>query len=126
MRGLIFNIKRFSIHDGPGIRVTFFMKGCPLSCRWCHNPEGLSGKEELFNNSRKLDSYEFESIEKAGEYYDVSEILQILDKEQVFIRESDGGVTFSGGEPFMQPGFLLGALKACKESGYHTGFYLKE
>ena len=45
--GIIFDIQRFSVHDGPGIRTTVFMKGCPLRCRWCHNPEGLNASLEL-------------------------------------------------------------------------------
>ncbi|NMC38175.1 MAG: glycyl-radical enzyme activating protein [Bacteroidales bacterium] len=120
MQSLIFSVKRYSIHDGPGIRVTFFMKGCPLACWWCHNPEGLTGAQETIVNIRRLGDREIESTTKAGEFYDVSRILQILDRERIFIEQSNGGVTFSGGEPMMQPEFLIEALKKCMGNGYHT------
>jgi pyruvate formate lyase activating enzyme len=87
MQALIFDVKRYSIHDGPGIRVTFFMKGCPLSCWWCHNPEGLSAEQEIIVNRRKLGDREFESITKAGEFYDVGKILKIL-RESAFLYDS--------------------------------------
>ena len=120
MQGLIFSVKRYSIHDGPGIRVTFFMKGCPLSCWWCHNPEGISPDCEVVVHKRKMGDLEFPENEKAGQYYSVSNILEILEKEKIFIQQSNGGVTFSGGEPMMQFEFLLEALKACKTNGYST------
>jgi pyruvate formate lyase activating enzyme len=109
MKGLIFSVKRYSIHDGPGIRVTFFMKGCPLRCVWCHNPEGI-----------KIGDKEFFSQEEVGKLQSIKDILDILEKERVFIEQSKGGVTFSGGEPMLQFEFLLEALKACKANGYHT------
>jgi pyruvate formate lyase activating enzyme len=120
MKGLIFSVKRYAIHDGPGIRVTFFMKGCPLSCWWCHNPEGISPVPERIELSEKVGEHEFNKIEEAGKYISVNDVLNILDKERLFIVQSGGGVTFSGGEPMQQPEFLLEALKACHENGYHT------
>ncbi len=120
MKGLIFSVKRYSIHDGPGIRVTFFMKGCPLSCWWCHNPEGISSEPETVDQTEKVGDKEFVKKELAGRYYTAEEILEIVEKEKIFISESKGGVTFSGGEPLLQPGFLLEALKRCKAEGYHT------
>jgi pyruvate formate lyase activating enzyme len=120
MKGLIFSVKRFAIHDGPGIRVTFFMKGCPLACWWCHNPEGISPESEIVEQVDRIGAREFRKNEAAGKLYEISEILAILEKERVFINHSKGGVTFSGGEPMMQFDFLLEALKACKENGYHT------
>jgi len=120
MKGLIFNVKRYAIHDGPGIRVTFFMKGCPLSCWWCHNPEGISPEPEEIVNVDRVGEMEFSKKETAGRYYEVNEIMQILEKERIFFENSNGGVTFSGGEPMMQPAFLLEALTACKYNGYHT------
>ena len=120
MKGLIFNVKRYSIHDGPGIRVTFFMKGCSLSCLWCHNPEGISPAKETVIQTKKIGEKEFKRIEQAGKYYSVDEIIEILDRERIFIKESDGGVTFSGGEPMLQTEFLVEALKTSRESGYHT------
>lgn len=120
MKGIIFSVKRYAIHDGPGIRVTFFMKGCPLSCHWCHNPEGISPDPEEIIQVNRIGANEFGRKEMAGRAYSVEEVMQILDKERIFIDKSGGGVTFSGGEPFMQHAFLLEALKACKRSGYHT------
>ncbi len=120
MKGLIFNVKRYSIHDGPGIRVTFFMKGCPLSCIWCHNPEGISPVPETVKRKDRVGDRVFIKDEKVGIYYSTGDIIEILDREKVFINKSKGGVTFSGGEPMMQAQFLAEALKSCKENGYHT------
>ena len=120
MKGLIFSVERYSIHDGPGIRVTFFMKGCPLSCWWCHNPEGISPLPETVLLINKVGDLEFTMNEDAGKFYSVDDILKILERERIFFRHSGGGVTFSGGEPMMQFDFLLEALKACKANGYHT------
>jgi pyruvate formate lyase activating enzyme len=120
MKGLIFSVKRYSIHDGPGIRVTFFMKGCPLGCIWCHNPEGISPFPEKVERTNKVGGKSFNTIEEVGKYFTAKDIIDILDKERVFINQSGGGVTFSGGEPMLQSDFLLEALKACKANGYHT------
>jgi pyruvate formate lyase activating enzyme len=120
MKGLIFSIRKYSIHDGPGIRVTFFMKGCPLKCRWCHNPEGISQFPEMVKQTNKIGEIEFRKNEEVGTFYSVDSILEILDREKVFFEQSKGGITFSGGEPLFQSEFLLEALKGCKENGYHT------
>ena len=120
MKGLIFSVKRYSIHDGPGIRVTFFMKGCPLSCQWCHNPEGISPFPTTVMQTSRIGEREFSKNEEVGKYYSIDTILEILDQEKVFINQSKGGVTFSGGEPMLQYEFLLEVLKACKKNGYHT------
>ena len=120
MKGLIFSVRRYSIHDGPGIRVTFFMKGCPLKCRWCHNPEGISPFPEMVIQTNKIGEREFSKNEEVGTYYSVEDILEIIDKEKVFFKQSKGGITFSGGEPMPQVEFLLEALKECKKNGYHT------
>ena len=120
MKGLIFSIKRYSVHDGPGIRVTFFMKGCPLRCIWCHNPEGISPLPEKVIQTNRVGGKAFSKEEVAGRFYTVKEIIDILDKERVFIDQSGGGVTFSGGEPLLQSEFLIEALKTCKANGYHT------
>ena len=120
MKGLIFSVKRYAIHDGPGIRVTFFLKGCPLSCRWCHNPEGISSEPSIVERVDKIGEKEFRKMETVGKLYNSNDILTILEKERVFINQSKGGVTFSGGEPMLQFDFLLEALQACKDSGFHT------
>jgi pyruvate formate lyase activating enzyme len=120
MKGLIFSVKRYSIHDGPGIRVTFYLKGCPLRCIWCHNPEGISPLPESIIQYNKVGEKEFRNSVEVGSWFSVENILEILDKEKIFFDKSDGGVTFSGGEPMMQSDFLLEALKACKSGGFHT------
>jgi pyruvate formate lyase activating enzyme len=120
MKGLIFSVKRYSIHDGPGIRVTFFMKGCPLSCMWCHNPEGISPLPETVVKTVRVGERAFSRDEDVGKFYSVGDVLDILEKERVFLNESKGGVTFSGGEPMLQAEFLVEALKACKENGFRT------
>ncbi|HEX2976147.1 MAG TPA: radical SAM protein, partial [Bacteroidales bacterium] len=120
MNGLIFSVKKYSVHDGPGIRVTFFMKGCPLNCLWCHNPEGISPLPQTIEQVRKIGEKEFLKTEEAGKYYSAKDIIEIVRKEDVFIKQSAGGVTFSGGEPMMQSAFLAEALKACHAEGYHT------
>ena len=131
MKGLIFSIKRYSIHDGPGIRVTFFMKGCQLRCAWCHNPEGISPFPELISLKNRVGNMEFSRIEEVGKYYSVPEIISISEKERIFMTQSGGGVTFSGGEPFVQNDFLIEAIKGLKSNGFHTaidtsGFSLTE
>jgi pyruvate formate lyase activating enzyme len=120
MKGLIFNIRKYSVHDGPGIRVTFFLKGCPLNCQWCHNPEGILPEPQQVRITRKIGEREFIIDETAGTFYDPGDLMTILDREKVFFRHSGGGVTFSGGEPLHQPEFLLESLKLCKSEGYHT------
>jgi pyruvate formate lyase activating enzyme len=131
MKGLIFNIKRYSIHDGPGIRVTIFMKGCPLNCKWCHNPEGILLQQVSIINMCKVGDREFCRKEEVGKYYTIEEIIAIIERERVFLDQSKGGVTFSGGEPMLQFEFLYDAVRACKESGFHTtidtsGYSLRE
>jgi pyruvate formate lyase activating enzyme len=118
-RGLVFNIQRFSLHDGPGIRTTVFLKGCPLSCSWCHNPEGLLPECELSRREITLDGQTFRDDETVGRWMTVEEVLSELRKESVFHEESGGGVTISGGEPLMQPEFLRQLLLASGNEGLH-------
>jgi len=120
MNGLVFDIRHFSVHDGPGLRVTVFLKGCPLSCAWCHNPESQSFEAETCMRIRRLDDKEFEFIENIGNRMSVGEVLQEVEKDISIFDESKGGVTFSGGEPLSQPEFLKDLLKACKAEEIHT------
>ena len=108
LKGTIYNIQRFSIHDGPGIRTTVFMKGCPLTCWWCHNPESRSPEITRMNGKT------------IGKRYDTEELMGILLKDTVFYDESGGGVTFSGGEPLEQSDFLTEMLRQCQDAGIHT------
>ena len=107
LTGLIFNIKKFAIHDGPGIRTTIFLKGCPLNCWWCHNPESQHPKIKKIGDS------------VIGRKISVQELMDEILQDQIFYDESDGGVTFSGGEPLMQPAFLEYMLKSCGEEEIH-------
>jgi len=120
MKGLIFDIRRFSVHDGPGIRTTVFMKGCPLSCWWCHNPESRNSDCENYIESHKLDGREFSKEETVGKEIGVEELLLQIEKDLVFMNESAGGVTFSGGEPLFQPDFLEEVLTECNSHKIHT------
>jgi len=120
MKGLIFSIKKFAIHDGPGIRVTFFMKGCNLNCWWCHNPEGIAGGATSVEKIDRIGSREFRREEQVGREYSVDDVLSIAARERVFFEHSGGGITFSGGEPMLQPAFLREALMALRLAGYHT------
>jgi pyruvate formate lyase activating enzyme len=156
MTGVIFDIKRYSIHDGPGIRTTIFLKGCPLSCWWCHNPESQSAfSEVIYRPDRCIGCGACEAVcpvgaialtqrgyvadpdrctgcgecarvcpaearEMIGRVVNVEDILKEIEKDVLFFDESGGGVTFSGGEPLSQPGFLGEILKACRESDIHT------
>jgi len=120
MKGLVFDIKRFAIHDGPGIRTTVFLKGCPLRCWWCHNPESQDVKSESDLKKILLDGISFDKTEIVGKLMSVEAVMEIVGKESVFYVESGGGVTFSGGEPMLQPEFLTRLLKASKDKGFHT------
>ncbi len=111
VKGVIFDIKRFAIHDGPGIRTTVFLKGCPLRCAWCHNPESqgfgvaaLPGRDGPTTVGREV---------TAGE------VVREVSRDTLFHDESGGGVTFSGGEPLAQPEFLCELLDRCGGLSIH-------
>jgi pyruvate formate lyase activating enzyme len=163
--GFIFDIKRYSINDGPGIRVTVFFKGCNLNCNWCHNPESISHKvQKLYSENRCIrcgacvdncSAYACKLTENgivtnnelcklcgkcvevcpstasefSGRYETSENILKIIQKEFVFIDQSEGGVTFSGGEPLLQPDYLFELLDLCGKKRIHravdTAGYVK-
>lgn len=156
IEGKVFNIMKYSIHDGPGIRTTVFLKGCPLSCWWCHNPESQKREEQLmlFSNRcigckacidackqsaiKEIDGIVITNIkecthcgdcakecyaqarEMAGKTMTVDEVAAEILRDKDFYQQSKGGVTFSGGEPLMQPSFLMALLKEMKKLGIHT------
>jgi pyruvate formate lyase activating enzyme len=120
MKGLIFSIKRYAIHDGPGIRVTFFLKGCPLDCWWCHNPEGKTSGHLTIPRIDMIGEREFTTEEQVGIEYSPEEIVQRAERDRVFMDHSGGGVTFSGGEPLLQHEFLHETLTLMKREGFHT------
>jgi len=114
---MVFDIKRYALHDGPGIRTTVFFKGCPLHCWWCHNPEGILGiPEEVIKNKGE----EKPGKEVIGREMTVEEVMKEVEKEVIFYDESNGGVTFSGGEPLMQIDFLKEMINACRQNDIHT------
>lgn len=120
MKGLIFDIKRLALHDGPGIRTTVFFKGCPLNCLWCHNPESRCFDTESYMHIDKLEGKVFKKQKEIGKWMSVDEVMREIEKDKIFYKESGGGVTFSGGEPFLQYEFLGDLFNACKHKGIHT------
>src|SRR5512137_1841189 len=98
VKACIFDIKRFAVHDGPGIRVTVFFKGCTMACWWCHNPEGIKPGLEDYIKKITLDGKVICETVKAGEWITIEDLMKEIEKERIFIDESGGGVTFSGGE----------------------------
>ena len=150
----ITEIQRFCMHDGPGVRTTVFLKGCPLRCAWCHNPETQKYKSELLfypnkcieciacetscsNGVHTLNEQHLIDREKCvlrgecvkncptgaleicGKAYTVKDILSVVEKDRAFYGES-GGITLSGGEPFVQGDSVIEILCACKEAGFST------
>lgn len=142
--GLVFNIQRFSLHDGPGLRTTVFLKGCPLHCAWCHNPESRSTRvefvrlchrcmrcgrcteEELANpvvtgkDERDAELCPTGALQVVGEQVDSHTLADRLRSDRVFFDESGGGVTISGGEPLLQAAFATELLRLLQEDGVHT------
>jgi pyruvate formate lyase activating enzyme len=130
--GTIFDIKKYAIHDGPGIRTAFFFKGCPLRCQWCHNPEGLTMTPEILRreerciscgrceNQTKYEKCPTLALEMVGYNVSPQEVLEKAKQDELFYDTSGGGVTFTGGEPLFQPEFLFECLSLCKERDIHT------
>ena len=112
VRGRIFDIQRFSVHDGPGVRTIVFLKGCPLRCRWCCNPESQSYEIEQMTLTGKTKT--------VGRDVTVAEVLEAVKKDRVYYRRSGGGLTLSGGEALMQPDFAAALLEAAKREGITT------
>ncbi len=111
-RGRIFDIQRFSVHDGPGIRTIVFLKGCPLRCKWCCNPESQHYEIEQIEIGGK--------IKTSGRDVTVKEVMDIVKRDMPYYRRSGGGLTLSGGESLGQPEFATALLQAAKEMGINT------
>lgn len=145
MDGKIFDIQRFSIYDGPGIRTNVFFKGCNLRCLWCHNPESQSAKNQLLFYQNKCvgcgkcaeicnktftdectacgkcaEVCAHDARKISGRKISADEVVAEVIKDIEFYKTSGGGVTLSGGEPLLQPEFAAEILKKCKEHGIHT------
>ncbi len=120
--GVVFDLKRFAIHDGPGIRTTVFLKGCPLRCRWCHNPESWREGVEAARLERAVADDGCCRVDRPqiGRVVGADDLLADLERDVLFYDESGGGVTFSGGEPLMQARFLEAMLRRCREHEIHT------
>ena len=151
---LVCDVQRFSIHDGPGIRTTVFFKGCPLACRWCHNPETISFKNQIvYSGSECIGCGDCVSVcpqraitvttngvetdfsrcsscftctdvcpggarKAAATRYDADTLLAEVLRDADFYGD-DGGITLSGGEPLVHPGFQSGFLMKAKQAGLH-------
>lgn len=112
VKGRIFDIQRFSTHDGPGIRTIVFLKGCALRCRWCCNPESQSyAIETMIQNGKP---------KTMGRDVTVEEVLSEVLQDRPYYNRSGGGITLSGGESLLQPDFAISLLEACKENGINT------
>ena len=111
-RGRIFDIQRYSIHDGPGIRTIVFLKGCVLRCRWCCNPESQRYEIETMMVQGKPKTI--------GRDVTVGEVMETVEKDRQYYRRSGGGLTLSGGESLCQPDFARDLLRAAKERGIGT------
>lgn len=112
VKGRIFDIQKYSVHDGPGIRTIVFLKGCPLRCRWCCNPESQEFAVQTMNmpSSSKI----------VGRDVTAGEVFDIVKKDMSYYRRSGGGMTLSGGEMLMQPAFSLALLRLAKSHGINT------
>lgn len=156
MNGTIFDIKQFAVFDGPGIRTTVFLKGCPLRCEWCHNPEGLSFQPQIMvSKSACIHCGRCEAVCSSpsrclvcgkcvracpaglrricGKRVEAADLAARLLKDREYLEKQGGGVTFSGGEPTAQGEFLLECLRllrpmhrAIETSGYCDPILFRE
>lgn len=139
MNGVIFDIKEMAVHDGPGIRTTVFFKGCPLRCKWCHNPEGLTVEPQLmYKQARCIKCGRCKTecnhpecqpfgkcirvcpqncLEISGRAVEAKCLAKELKENAEILGDSFGGFTFSGGEPLAQPKFLIELMDELKD--YH-------
>jgi pyruvate formate lyase activating enzyme len=116
----IFDIKRFALHDGPGIRTTVFFKGCPLDCWWCHNPEGIATGIEHYREKITFDGVEMQQETGVGKWIGIEELMDEMERDRVFMEESGGGITFSGGEPLLQADALFRLLELAGDRNLHS------
>ncbi len=127
---LLLDTKRMAVHDGPGIRTTFFVKGCPLKCIWCHNPESQSTERQiarfqhLCRHCGKCAMDEVicpgRAFKVYGKEWTIADIVAKACEDRPFYEASGGGVTISGGEPLLFPEWTAGLLRALRAEGLHT------
>ena len=132
-KGIIFDIKEMSVNDGPGVRTTVFFKGCPLRCAWCHNPEGLAttpqvretgaactacgkcrrpcGHDDCRPHGRCLHVCPLGRLNVCGRQVDSAGLARDIRRQADILNQNGGGVTLSGGEPLLQPAFLLALME---------------
>lgn len=113
VRGVVFDIQRGSMVDGPGIRTTVFLKGCPLRCVWCHNPESWSGHPETVTTASGAQK-------TYGRWMQVAEVMETVRRDRAFYRRSGGGLTLSGGEPMASYAFTYALAQAAHAEGIHV------
>ncbi len=127
---IIFDIKRYAINDGPGIRTTVFFKGCPLRCVWCHNPESWTAEPQILFNKNKCihcpkcvgknaDECPTTAREICGREWTLDSLMKEIEKERDIMQDSAGGVTLCGGEPLMHAEDALLLLKELGKRGLH-------
>lgn len=112
--GVIFDIQKFSLHDGPGIRTVVFTKGCPLRCAWCSNPEAVAPGVEPMRDAITGE------VRQQGREYTLEQVLEVCEQDRPFYQESGGGVTLSGGEALIQHAFTLELLTRLRGREIHT------
>jgi len=117
--GSIFDLKRYAIHDGPGIRTTVFMRGCPLNCWWCHNPESRSVHPSDGGSVDRGRRRRYRTAPADGPV-SAEQVIAEAAKDIPYYEQSGGGVTFSGGEPLLQFEFLTAMLERCRSRSIHT------
>lgn len=105
--GMVFDIKEFAIYDGPGVRCSVFLKGCPLRCLWCHNPEGIEPEMETAVSPA--------GVRTVGKRWSASALAEVLLEYSDTLKWSGGGITFTGGEPLFQPAFLFAVMARLKK-----------
>ena len=110
--GRVFDVQRYSIHDGPGIRTIVFLKGCVLRCQWCCNPESQEYKIQTMKTP--------DGVKTMGRDVTVREMIELVEKDRPYYYRSGGGMTLSGGECLCQPEFARDLLRAAKERGINT------
>jgi len=116
MEGLVCDIQRFSIQDGPGIRTTVFLQGCTLRCAWCHNPEAIPARPVMM----RVNTGGKEAEKPSSQPMTACRVMDVVLEDRPFYRQSGGGLTVSGGEPLLQAEFSLELLRLARAAGIHT------